>query len=83
MLNQQGYVCEGSGDNVFVVKDGKVLTPPSYLGALEGITRNSVIELCERLHIPCEERPFTRHDVYVADEVFLTERSRINSCCKS
>ncbi|MDR4421509.1 branched-chain-amino-acid transaminase, partial [Bacillus paranthracis] len=43
MLNQQGYVCEGSGDNVFVVKDGKVLTPPSYLGALEGITRNSVI----------------------------------------
>ena len=44
MLNQQGYVCEGSGDNVFVVKDGKVLTPPSYLGALEGITRNSVIE---------------------------------------
>ena len=72
MLNQQGYVCEGSGDNVFVVKDGKVLTPPSYLGALEGITRNSVIELCERLHIPCEERPFTRHDVYVADEVFLT-----------
>ncbi|EJS61829.1 MULTISPECIES: branched-chain-amino-acid transaminase [Bacillus] len=72
MLNQQGYVCEGSGDNVFVVKDGKVLTPPSYLGALEGITRNSVIELCERLNIPCEERPFTRHDVYVADEVFLT-----------
>ena len=55
MLNQQGYVCEGSGDNVFVVKDGKVLTPPSYLGALEGITRNSVIELCERLSIPCEE----------------------------
>nr|AAO91865.1 branched-chain amino acid aminotransferase 1 [Bacillus cereus ATCC 14579] len=72
MLNQQGYVCEGSGDNVFVVKDGKVLAPPSYLGALEGITRNSVIELCERLSIPCEERPFTRHDVYIADEVFLT-----------
>lgn len=72
MLNQQGYVCEGSGDNVFIVKDGKVLTPPSYLGALEGITRNSVIELCERLNISCEERPFTRHDVYVADEVFLT-----------
>ncbi|MBX0352580.1 branched-chain-amino-acid transaminase [Bacillus toyonensis] len=72
MLNQQGYVCEGSGDNVFIVKDGKVLTPPSYLGALEGITRNSVIELCERLNISCKERPFTRHDVYVADEVFLT-----------
>lgn len=65
------------------MKDGKVLTPPSYLGALEGITRNSVIELCERLSIPCEERPFTRHDVYVADEVFLTGTANgVNSSCK-
>jgi branched-chain amino acid aminotransferase len=72
MLNHEGYVCEGSGDNVFIVKDGKVLTPPTYLGALEGITRNAIIELCEKLGIPCEEKPFTRHDVYVADEVFLT-----------
>ena len=72
MLNSEGYVCEGSGDNVFIVKNGKVVTPPTYLGALEGITRNAVIELCEQLGIPCEEKPFTRHDVYVADEVFLT-----------
>jgi branched-chain amino acid aminotransferase len=72
MLNQDGYVCEGSGDNVFLVKDGKIVTPPTYLGALEGITRNVVIELCAKLGIPCEEKPFTRHDVYVADEVFLT-----------
>ncbi|MCP3740313.1 branched-chain-amino-acid transaminase [Rossellomorea sp. BNER] len=72
VLNQQGYVCEGSSDNVFIVKDGKVVTPPAYTGALEGITRNSVIELCERLSIPCKEEPLTRHDVYVADEVFLT-----------
>ncbi|MFC7440881.1 branched-chain-amino-acid transaminase [Laceyella putida] len=72
MLNHEGYVCEGSGDNVFIVKNGKVFTPPTYVGALEGITRNIVIELCRELQIPCEEVPFTRHDVYVADEVFLT-----------
>lgn len=71
-LNQEGYVCEGSGDNVFIVKNGKILTPPTYLGALEGITRNVVIELCEHLGISCKEEPFTRHDVYVADEIFLT-----------
>lgn len=72
MLNHEGYVCEGSGDNVFLVKNGKVTTPPTYLGALEGITRNAVMELCELHGIPCEEKPFTLHDVYVADEVFLT-----------
>ncbi|GAX91493.1 branched-chain-amino-acid transaminase [Effusibacillus lacus] len=72
MLNHEGYVCEGSGDNVFLVKDGKVMTPPTYLGALEGITRNAIIDICNRLGIPCEEKVFTRHDVYVADEVFLT-----------
>ncbi|RAL26064.1 branched-chain-amino-acid transaminase [Thermoflavimicrobium daqui] len=71
-LTQDGYVCEGSGDNVFIVKNGKIITPPTYLGALEGITRNIVIELCENLGIPCKEEPFTRHDVYVADEIFLT-----------
>lgn len=72
MLNHEGYVTEGSGDNVFIVKDGKVVTPPTYLGALEGITRNAIIEICQKQGIPCEEKPFTRHDVYVADEVFLT-----------
>ncbi|WP_018130640.1 branched-chain-amino-acid transaminase [Effusibacillus pohliae] len=72
MLNHEGYVCEGSGDNVFIVKDRKVTTPPTYLGALEGITRNAILDICERLGIPAEEKPFTRHDVYVADEVFLT-----------
>jgi branched-chain amino acid aminotransferase len=72
ILNHEGYVCEGSGDNVFIVKNGTVITPPTYLGALEGITRNTIIEICHQLGIPCEEKPFTRHDVYVADEVFLT-----------
>lgn len=71
-LNSDGYVCEGSGDNVFIVKRGKVITPPTYLGALDGITRRSIIDLCERNGIPIMETPFTRHDVYVADECFLT-----------
>lgn len=72
ILNHEGYVCEGSGDNVFIVKDGKVITPPTYLGALEGVTRNTIMDVCRKLGIPCEEKPFTRHEVYVADEVFLT-----------
>jgi len=72
VLNREGYVTEGSGDNVFIVKNGRVLTPPTYLGCLEGITRNVVIELLAELGIPCEERPFTMHDVYISDEVFLT-----------
>ncbi|ADG05684.1 branched-chain-amino-acid transaminase [Kyrpidia spormannii] len=72
ILNQDGYVCEASGDNVFIVKNGRVITPPTYLGALEGITRNAIIEICQREGIPVAEEPFTRHDVFVADECFLT-----------
>ncbi|OPG15817.1 branched-chain-amino-acid transaminase [Ferroacidibacillus organovorans] len=71
-VNAEGYVCEGSGDNVFIVKKGRVYTPPIYLGALDGITRRSIIDLCAKLSIPLQETPFTRHDVFVADEVFLT-----------
>ncbi len=71
-INGDGYVCEGSGDNVFIVKRGKVLTPPTYLGALDGITRRSIMDLCDQLGLTLEESPFTRHDVYVADECFLT-----------
>lgn len=72
MLNSQGYVTEGSGDNIFIVKNGVVFTPPAYLGALEGITRAAIIELCHAEGIPLKEEPFTLHDVYVADEVFFT-----------
>ncbi|WP_027414906.1 branched-chain-amino-acid transaminase [Aneurinibacillus terranovensis] len=72
MLNQQGYVCEGSGDNIFIVKRGVVYTPPSYLGALEGVTRNAIIDIARKLGYEVKEQPFTRHDVFVADEVFLT-----------
>ncbi|ELK46521.1 branched-chain-amino-acid transaminase [Halobacillus sp. ACCC02827] len=72
MLNDQGYVTEGSADNIFIVKNGKILTPPTYLGALEGITRNAIMDLAEEKGYEIKEQPFTRHDVYVADEVFLT-----------
>ncbi|MBN3525678.1 branched-chain-amino-acid transaminase [Paenibacillus apiarius] len=72
MLNAQGYVTEGSGDNIFLVKKGVVYTPPCYLGALEGITRGAIIELCQKLGLTLKEEPFSLHDIYVADEVFFT-----------
>ncbi|SFB40504.1 branched-chain amino acid aminotransferase [Cohnella sp. OV330] len=72
MLNSQGYVAEGSSDNIFIVKRGVVYTPPCYIGALEGITRGAIIELCAKLGFPLREEPFTLHDVYTADEVFFT-----------
>ncbi len=72
MLNSDGYVAEGSGDNVFIIKKGVLYTPPCYLGALQGITRQAIIDIAGRLGYTVKEEPFTRHDVYVADEVFLT-----------
>lgn len=72
MLNAQGYVAEGSSDNIFIIKNGVVYTPPTWVGALEGITRASIIELCGKLGYTLKEQPFTLHDVYVADEVFFT-----------
>jgi branched-chain amino acid aminotransferase len=72
MLNHKGEVAECTGDNIFIVKQGKLLTPPSDAGILEGITRNSVIELAHQLGIPFAERTLVRHDVYVSDECFLT-----------
>ncbi len=75
MLNDQGYVAEGSGDNVFIVKGNKLITPPSSAGALEGITRNAILEIGEKLGYDVREELFTRHDVYVADEVFFNRNS--------
>jgi branched-chain amino acid aminotransferase len=72
MLNSEGYVAEGSGDNIFVIKRGVLYTPPGYVGALEGITRRAIMEICEEKGYTVKEEPFTRHDVFVADEVFLT-----------
>jgi branched-chain amino acid aminotransferase len=72
MLNSQGFVAEGSSDNIFIIKRGIVYTPPCYCGALEGITRAAIIEICLKIGIPIKEEPFTLHDVYVAEEVFFT-----------
>lgn len=72
MLNKEGYVCEGTGDNIFIVKNGKVITPAVHLGLLPGITRNSVMQMARDLGYPVEEGVFTLHDVYTADECFLT-----------
>ncbi|MDR1940984.1 MAG: branched-chain-amino-acid transaminase [Endomicrobium sp.] len=73
MLNSEGYVAECTGDNIFLVKNGALYTPPASSGALEGITRNAVIELAKnRAKIAVYERLLTIYDVYTADELFLT-----------
>jgi branched-chain amino acid aminotransferase len=72
MLNHKGEIAECSGDNVFLVRHGKLLTPSIESGILEGITRNTVIDLAKAAKIPVIEQPLTRHDLYVSDECFLT-----------
>ena len=72
MLNHKGEVAECTGDNLFLVRDGRLLTPPIDAGILEGITRDAVIELARKSGMSVEEIPLTRHDIYVADECFLT-----------
>ena len=72
MLNHQGEVAECTGDNIFLVRNGAVLTPPIDAGILEGITRDAVIELAQEANYPVREIHLSRHDVYVADECFLT-----------
>jgi branched-chain amino acid aminotransferase len=72
MLNHKGEVAECTGDNVFIIKKGVLKTPPSDAGILEGVTRNIVIELAKKLGIPVQETSMTRHDIYAADECFLT-----------
>ncbi len=72
MLNHKGEVAECTGDNIFIIKNGVVKTPPVDAGILEGITRNAVIKLAEQSGITVEQLPFTRHDIFVADECFLT-----------
>jgi branched-chain amino acid aminotransferase len=72
MLNQEGDVAEATVQNVFIVRGGRVRTPPITAGILEGVTRDVMIGLCRRNNIPCEESRIQRHDLYVADEMFLT-----------
>ena len=72
MLDPAGYVAEGSGQNLFVVRGGRLRTPPVWAGILQGVTRDAVIELAREAGFPAEESPLNRHDVYTADEAFLT-----------
>lgn len=72
MLNTKGEVAECTGDNVFLVRDGVLLTPPNEAGILEGVTRQAVIELARETKREVREVPLTKHDVYIADEMFLT-----------
>lgn len=72
MLNEQGYIAECTADNVFVIKKGRLFTPPVTAGSLRGITRGTVLDLAGELGIPTSEPELTRYDVFTADECFLT-----------
>jgi branched-chain amino acid aminotransferase len=72
MLTAHGHVAEGPGENIFVVRDGALMTPPPSDGVLEGITRDSVIKMAAAMGIPCQERTMARSDLVIADELFFT-----------
>jgi branched-chain amino acid aminotransferase len=72
VLNQAGYVAEGSADNIFIVTGDTLETPPVTDGALDGITRGLILEIAKNLSIPVRERSLTTYDLYIADECFLT-----------
>jgi branched-chain amino acid aminotransferase len=72
MLNPHGFVSEATGENLFVVLQGEILTPPLGAGPLPGITRNSVIQMAADLGMPVKERQIARADLYTADEIFCT-----------
>ncbi|HVR35190.1 MAG TPA: aminotransferase class IV, partial [Methylomirabilota bacterium] len=72
MLNAEGFVSECTGDNVFIVKQGQLFTPPLYAGALYGITRAVVIQLAQQAGFSVAETNLTRYDLFNADECFLT-----------
>ena len=72
MLNANGFVSEATADNIFIVKNKTLRTPPTYDGALEGITRNTILDIGQKFGYICEKKTLTRHDLYNADECFLT-----------
>jgi len=71
-LNKTGYVCEGVGENIFIVRDGEIITPPVSSGALNGITRAVIIRLAKKLGIEVTERNITPNELFTADEAFFT-----------
>lgn len=72
MLNHKGEVAECTGDNIFIIKDGVLKTPPPEAGILEGLTRNAVMKLATEAGIEVQQTPLVRHDIFIADECFLT-----------
>lgn len=72
MLDSLGYVAECTGDNIFIVKHNELYTPPQCMGTLRGITRDTILEIASKKGIPVHEHVITRHEVYIADECFLT-----------
>ena len=72
MLNEAGYVCEGTGENIFIVRDGVISTPPVSDGILEGITRDSIMQIAVDLGYDVLEESLVRTDLYIADEMFMT-----------
>jgi len=72
LLDERGFVCEGSGENIFVVKDGKVITPPQVASILDGISRKSVMQILEDSGFTVVERDIARSELYLADEVFMS-----------
>jgi len=72
LLDSHGFVCEGSGENIYAVKDGVILTPPQTAGILDGINRKSVLQIARDLGFEVMERNLARAELYLADEVFLT-----------
>jgi branched-chain amino acid aminotransferase len=72
LLDSRGFVCEGSGENIYVVRDGQIVTPPQYAGILDGISRKSALQIASDLGHEIVERDLARAELYLADEVFLT-----------
>jgi branched-chain amino acid aminotransferase len=72
LLDSHGFVCEGSGENIFAFKDGQLLTPPQTAGILDGINRKSIIKIARDLNYEVLERDIARAELYLADEVFMT-----------
>ncbi len=72
LLNINGHIAEGPGENIFATKDGTLITPPTSSGALYGITRDSVMEIAKEFGIPCIERDILKDELFLADEAFLS-----------
>ncbi len=72
LLDERGFVCEGSGENIFLVRDGQIVTPPHVAAILDGINRKSVIQIARDLGYSVVERDIARSELYLAEEVFLT-----------